>query len=496
MGISFLGHTVDNTNSTAYTFSSEALGAATANRWIIVATLGINVTAARTVSTLTVAGESASLVALLADTPFSTWTQHEIWAIDLGTTGGTSGDIVVTYTAGQLNCTIAVFLVPDGLQSLTERDAQTSVSDAPTTIDLDVEKGDYVIAQFSGVATGSGGAAFDEGVAQHVDEWLEITWVDGVGSHIAVVDDATYRIEGSITGTGTGDPSLLAVSLIPRAKDIGNLIHQTSVTTGTGNQTLVAVDGKRDFSDQFSVGGEDVFHYFISNPDAAEWEIGTGHLSGANVLVRDTVNQSSNGDALVSFTAGEKTVTNDLPALEQGGAWDLLETVVASNDATISITGLSSKHFLYWFVWSQIQPTTDAQLMIRTDSDGGASYDAAGGDYAYSNHQVSLETTSPTHAVQGDNSHTHMIIAPDGSPGLFGSAADEDVDVDIILFNPSGTAFTKLTWEGCISSEDGTFYHTLGGGYRLSAADVDAVQFLFSAGNINTGTLKVYGLRA
>ncbi len=493
MGISFLGHTVDNTNSTAYTFSSEALGAATANRWIIVATLGINVTAARTVSTLTVAGESASLVALLADTPFSTWTQHEIWAIDLGTTGGTSGDIVVTYTAGQLNCTIAVFLVPDGLQSLTERDAQTSVSDAPTTIDLDVEKGDYVIAQFSGVATGSGGAAFDEGVAQHVDEWLEITWVDGVGSHIAVVDDATYRIEGSITGTGTGDPSLLAVSLIPRAKDIGNLIHQTSVTTGTGNQTLVAVDGKRDFSDQFSVGGEDVFHYFISNPDAAEWEIGTGHLSGANVLVRDTVNQSSNGDAAVSFTAGTKDITNDLPALEQGGAWDLLETVVASGDASIDIINLSSKHFLYRFVWSGLQASSDNDtLYLRTDANNGASFDAGSSDYKWSNHIVTCET-SPTHSFTGDVSDAEIQL---GGTALWGANANELMDAVVTLFNPSVTEETKILWQYTMIDGAGTGLAMFGGGIRLSAALVDAVQFIFNTGNIAVGTLKIYGLRA
>jgi hypothetical protein len=34
------------------------------------------------------------------------------------------------------------------------------------------------------------------------------------------------------------------------------------------------------------------------------------------------------------------------------------------------------------------------------------------------------------------------------------------------------------------------------GATRQSAADVDAIQFLFSSGNISTGTFKLYGLSA
>lgn len=98
----------------------------------------------------------------------------------------------------------------------------------------------------------------------------------------------------------------------------GNLIHQTSSTTGTGNLTIAAVNGKRTFNTEYGTGGTNLFDYFISNPDAAEWEVGTGHLSTSTVLVRDTVVSSSNADAAVSFTAGTKVLTNDTPASNQG----------------------------------------------------------------------------------------------------------------------------------------------------------------------------------
>ena len=96
-----------------------------------------------------------------------------------------------------------------------------------------------------------------------------------------------------------------------------DLVHETSTTTGTGNFTLTNANGKRSFNTAFGTGGTDIFDYYISNRDAAEWERGTGHLSAASTLVRDTVIASSNSNNAVNFSAGTKDVTNDVPATSQ-----------------------------------------------------------------------------------------------------------------------------------------------------------------------------------
>lgn len=96
-----------------------------------------------------------------------------------------------------------------------------------------------------------------------------------------------------------------------------DLVHETSSTTGTGNFTLSNANGKRSFNTAFGTGGTDTFDYYISNRDTTEWERGTGHLSAASTLVRDTVKASSNSDAAVNFSAGTKDVTNDVPAARQ-----------------------------------------------------------------------------------------------------------------------------------------------------------------------------------
>lgn len=97
-----------------------------------------------------------------------------------------------------------------------------------------------------------------------------------------------------------------------------NLVHQVSSSTGTGNLTLVKVNGKNDFATAFTTGGSDVFDYFISNRDAAQWERGTGAMDTTAVLVRNTILQNSAGDTNpIDFSAGTLDVTNDIPALTQ-----------------------------------------------------------------------------------------------------------------------------------------------------------------------------------
>lgn len=106
-----------------------------------------------------------------------------------------------------------------------------------------------------------------------------------------------------------------------------NLVHQQSTTTGTGNFTLSAVNGKQSFATAFGTGAStDVFDYFISNQSASEWERGTGHMSDATTLVRDTVIESTNSNAAVNFSSGTKDVANDIPAAKQVGT-DLTQTL-------------------------------------------------------------------------------------------------------------------------------------------------------------------------
>lgn len=171
--------------------------------------------------------------------------------------------------------------------------------------------------------------------------------------------------------------------------------------------------------------------------------------------------------------------------------WELLQTQTASGDATIDVIDVIGSHVMYKFFWYGFQPATDIQpFYLRTSTDNGGAWDAGVSDYAFSWHNVSM-ATSPVHSVAGDDADAQIQIM-----GNVGNAANELCDLEITLFNPSGTEYTKFKWEGFRMNLTTVGLHVVGAGVRLSAADVTGVRFLFDTGNIASGTLKVYGLNA
>lgn len=95
---------------------------------------------------------------------------------------------------------------------------------------------------------------------------------------------------------------------------IADRVKETTTTTGTGAITLAgAATGFRTFNATIGVGPET---YYCIQGSTGEWEVGEGYLSNATTLVRDTVYSSSNGNALVNFSAGTKDVFITFPAYE------------------------------------------------------------------------------------------------------------------------------------------------------------------------------------
>lgn len=107
---------------------------------------------------------------------------------------------------------------------------------------------------------------------------------------------------------------------------LGNLVHETSTSTGTGNLTVAAVNGKQRGSTAFGTGDNGAANpvMFISNRDAAEWEVTQCYFSDANTMVRSAtpIDGSGGSGTPVNFSAGTKDVTNDLDAASQSASDD------------------------------------------------------------------------------------------------------------------------------------------------------------------------------
>lgn len=89
---------------------------------------------------------------------------------------------------------------------------------------------------------------------------------------------------------------------------LNDRVKETTSTTGTGAITLGGAPvGFQTFAQAFD--DQDDVYYAIVGLGTGEWEVGIGRFnSGGGTIDRNQVLQSSNADALVNFSAGNKDV--------------------------------------------------------------------------------------------------------------------------------------------------------------------------------------------
>ena len=122
-------------------------------------------------------------------------------------------------------------------------------------------------------------------------------------------------------------------------------VKDSSTTVGAGNVTLAGTSYVkfRAFGSVLAVG--ETFPYYIEHDSLAEWETGIGTLLTATTFSR-SVNASSNANALVVFSAGNKTVGLDITAsllqpalrvLRAGSSKISITDVPASNNVDVAV---------------------------------------------------------------------------------------------------------------------------------------------------------------
>ena len=76
--------------------------------------------------------------------------------------------------------------------------------------------------------------------------------------------------------------------------------------------------------------------------------------------------------------------------------------------------------------------------------------------------------------------------------------ADENLSGEVRIFNPADTTFVKhyLGTSQTATAKVGQVYslHWFGGGYFNTTSALNAFQFKFNSGNIDSGTIKLYGV--
>ena len=183
-----------------------------------------------------------------------------------------------------------------------------------------------------------------------------------------------------------------------------------------------------------------------------------------------------------------------LPASISGGGLNLISTQTASSSATISFTsGLDSTYKEYIFKFYDIHPSANGEKFQVNFRDGGSAYDAVKTTSAFeAYHKEDGSLTALTY--QTGNDLAQSTSAQHISDGL-GNENDETCVGTLHLFDPSSTTFIKHFLIEAQMYNGGDFsVHDFIGGYCNTTTAIDGVQFSMSSGNIDSGTIKMYGV--
>ena len=192
-----------------------------------------------------------------------------------------------------------------------------------------------------------------------------------------------------------------------------------------------------------------------------------------------------------------------LPAGANAGKMTLLSTQTASASSSLSFTsGLDSTYDAYCFKYVNVHPsnTTDAQWTFQTSTDGGSSYGVAVVSTAFRAYHfendagTSLQSRSADSEEGRSNETTYQPLGYQG-----GAVADENCSGEIWLYNPSSTTYVKhFISTNCIvgydSGNGGFLQNYYVAGYFNTTSAINAVDFKFDTGNIDAGTIKLYGV--
>ncbi len=178
----------------------------------------------------------------------------------------------------------------------------------------------------------------------------------------------------------------------------------------------------------------------------------------------------------------------------------LIKEQTASSSSSISFVDGSSSVVLdntypiYLFKFINIHPSNSEHLFFNLSVDSGSNYNVsktttlfqAAHNEADSVAALSYQTGNDLANGTGDQKIANNI----------GIDSDESFCGEMLLFNPSNTTFVKHFIVRASYSEATPFavdYHVAG--YANTTSAINAIIFRMDVGNIDSGTIKLYGLQ-
>jgi len=194
-----------------------------------------------------------------------------------------------------------------------------------------------------------------------------------------------------------------------------------------------------------------------------------------------------NNNSLSAITA--------LPASISGGGLNLISTQTASSSATINFTsGLDSTYKEYIFKFINVHPASAQYFQFQGSTDGGGSYGVNITSSAFDSYNFeSGSAQALRYLTSGDLAQsTSFQPVTSVTPNTDNDASYSGF---LHLFNPSSTTFVKhFIGTVNVMTDNPASDNAFIGGYFNTTSAINAIQFKFASGNIDSGVIKLYGV--
>lgn len=320
------------------------------------------------------------------------------------------------------------------------------------------------------------------------------------GTDVILLNPAT--IDGSVTNTFSA-----AQTFSGKVTNSGPVIHGRTTLTDAATIAWDLSTGGPDY--EVTIAGNRTLGAFTGSTDGQE---GLLHViedaTGGRTLDLSNAAYKWYGGFIENVVLGANDRTIYEYKVVSGSMWlrrrgatsiggpkgDLLAVSAASASATIDfvLTKWAQLYDAFEVEFDDVRAATDdTQFWLRTSTDGGATYDsvAAGYQWVLTRNGLGLGASNSTGDAQ------MVLINNDGNAGL-SNVAGETATGCVRISNPRTAQKCKLTWSVTYLAEGGgDIEQVLGVGCRKAAADVDAIRFMTSSGNITSGSFRLYGIR-
>lgn len=267
---------------------------------------------------------------------------------------------------------------------------------------------------------------------------------------------------------------------------LADRVKETTATTGTGTLTLAgAVTSFQTFLSAIGNGSTTTF----MTTDGTNWEVARGALSGGTSLTRAAILASSNAGAAVNWGVGNKTVALVHPAGRVNDV--LIDSQDASASSSVDFTGLDGTYDEYIVRFYNVMPASDG-VALNARASEAASFSTSLYNYA-----AWSVTEAGVSAALPDDEDAEWTLH-----NSVGNAAGEGVAGEFRLARAASSGASVpnqlANWHVAGYSTTGNLVVYMGSGGRNNAMPIaiDGLRFLFSSGNITSGTFRLYGRRA